>query len=179
MTERAINLPKLLQDTARAIRPMIEQSLDLRDEFAEYRRAVTEVGGDWMALKALVKAQVEDDRDGKGEHTRVEKIIAKADASASYADILNLNKNNYFTEPARGYLTSAEDGRGRQPPPTPAPGRSNSEIVNSEKEDAPKTHLTNPVRETTGARLSESAPGFSPDDLEIPTFLRREAPVPA
>lgn len=93
------DLATLLRDTAKAIRPHIEAAIDLRDIFAEYRQAVTDAGGDWMALKNLVKAHVEDEREGVGEDRRVAKIIERADFASAYADMLGygkLNENNSF-----------------------------------------------------------------------------------
>lgn len=102
MSDQTRNLPKLLRDTAEAIRPHVETLLDLRDIFADYRKAVTEAGGDWMALKNLVKAQAEDARDENGAGERVEKLLQRADLAASYADILGigakLNENYSFKD---------------------------------------------------------------------------------
>jgi hypothetical protein len=84
------DIAKLLRDTAKAIRPHIEAALDLTEIFADYRKAVTDAGGDWMALKNLVKAQVQDERDDSGEGKHVARIIEKADFAASYADMLGL-----------------------------------------------------------------------------------------
>lgn len=102
MSDQTRNLPKLLRDTAEAIRPHVETLLDLRDIFADYRKAITEAGGDWMALKNLVKAQAEDARDDDGAGERVEKLLQRADLAASYADILGigakLNENYSFVE---------------------------------------------------------------------------------
>lgn len=97
---------KLLRDTAKAIRPHVETLLDLRDIFADYRTAITDAGGDWMALKNLVKAQIEDERDEDGKGKRVRKIIDRADFASAYADILGLNaklnENNSFDEAVAG-----------------------------------------------------------------------------
>lgn len=105
MGEGSGNLAKMLRDTAEAIRPHIEAALDLTEIFADYRKTVTDAGGDWMALKNLVKAQVQDERDDSGEGKHVARIIEKADFAASYADMLGLggaklNENNSFAPQA-------------------------------------------------------------------------------
>lgn len=180
MTDAPVNLPKLLRETAKAIRPLIEESLQLRDDFAAYRTSITEAGGDWMALKALVKAQVEDEREGKGEHTRVAKIIAKADASASYADILNLNENNSFPHqhgvsgPQPHAVTYPNAGGGSDEPPATHPetitggaGKSHPHV------DVPVTSLTlAATAPNTVAALSDEH-GYMRED--IPAGLRRSA----
>lgn len=112
------NLAKLLRDTAEAIRPHIEQTLDLREIFADYRKAVTDAGGDWMALKNLVKARIEDERDDSGNGDRVARIVERADLASAYADMLglnaNLNENNSFE------IEYREESRERQMSQGPA-----------------------------------------------------------
>lgn len=82
-------------------RPLIEQQLDLTEQVAGLRDVVTAAGGDWSQLKALVKAQIQDERDEAGDGKRVRKILDKADYAASYADMLglaNMNEKNSFAE---------------------------------------------------------------------------------
>lgn len=79
-------------------RPIIERQLDDADQIAALREVVTAQGGDWSALKALIKAQVQDERDDAGDGKRVRKILDKADFSTAYADMLglgNLNEQNF------------------------------------------------------------------------------------
>lgn len=71
-------------------RPLIEQWLDLADEFAAFRDAAREKGLDWSQIKGLLKAQAQDERDGTGEGKRVKKIIERADFASAYADMLGL-----------------------------------------------------------------------------------------
>lgn len=56
-------LKKIVTET----RPLIEQQLDLTEQVAGLREVVTAAGGDWSQLKALVKAQIQDERDEAGE----------------------------------------------------------------------------------------------------------------
>jgi hypothetical protein len=75
-------------------RPLIEQQLDLTEQVAGLREVVTSHGGDWSQLKALVKAQIQDERDEAGDGKRVRKILDKADYAQGYADMLGLAKMN-------------------------------------------------------------------------------------
>ena len=88
-----------LRNLVTAARPMVERWVDLGEEFAELRDAATEKGFDWSQVKGLLKAQVQDGRDGGH---RVEKIIERADNAASYATMLGLGKaaENKYSDPA-------------------------------------------------------------------------------
>lgn len=79
---------KILKDAFTEARPLIEQSLDIAEQLAAMRDVLTNKGIDWSQLKALVKAQVQDERDGKH---RVGRIVEKADFACSYAETLGLN----------------------------------------------------------------------------------------
>lgn len=79
-------------------RPVIDRWLDLVEELAAIRDAATQKGLDWGQIKALLKAQAQDERDGSGEGKRVSRIIEKADYAASYADMLGLGKMNNMNE---------------------------------------------------------------------------------
>lgn len=86
-------------------RPLIEQQLDLTEQVAGLREVVTAAGGDWSQLKALVKAQIQDERDEAGDGKRVRKILDKADYAHGYADMLGLakmNEKNSFADEASG-----------------------------------------------------------------------------
>jgi len=79
-------------------RPIIERQLDDADQIAALREVVTAQGGDWSALKALIKAQVQDERDEAGDGKRVRKILDKADYATTYAGLLglaNMNEQNF------------------------------------------------------------------------------------
>lgn len=91
-------LKKIVTET----RPLIEQQLDLTEQIAGLREVVTSAGGDWSQLKALVKAQIQDERDEVGDGKRVRKILDKADYAQGYADMLGLapkmNEKNSFAD---------------------------------------------------------------------------------
>jgi hypothetical protein len=77
-----------LRKICAAARPAIEAALDAAEELSEIREAASEQGLDWSQVKALLKAQIQDERDG-GE--RVKKLVAKADNAATYAAMLSNN----------------------------------------------------------------------------------------
>lgn len=84
-------------------RPLVERQLDLAEQIAGLREVVTSAGGDWSQLKALVKAQIQDERDDASDGKRVQRILDKADYANAYADMLgigNLNEKNSFADDA-------------------------------------------------------------------------------
>lgn len=86
-------------------RPLVEQWLDIAEQMAGLRDHATGCGFDWSQIKALVKAQVQDDRDETGSGRHVERIIERADNATSYADMLGLakmNEKNSFADEAAG-----------------------------------------------------------------------------
>lgn len=81
---------------AKELRPHIEAALDTAEVLKGMAAAAREKGIDWTQLKALVKAQALDAREGTDK--RVAAIIEKADYAASYADMLGFasaNVNNF------------------------------------------------------------------------------------
>lgn len=106
-------------------RPIIERMLDDAEQLAAIRTAATERGIDWSQVKALLKAQIQDEREGSGEGRRVKAIIERADHASAYADMLgfaNMNEKNFsaetpqprirVTEPTYGQFSqpSVDDG---------------------------------------------------------------------
>lgn len=91
-----------LKQIASEVRPIIERQLDDAELIAGFRDMVASNGGDWSALKALIKAQIQDERDDAGDGKRVRKLIDKAEFATAYADMLGLNMNeqNYIQEAA-------------------------------------------------------------------------------
>lgn len=82
-----------LKEIVAEARPVIERMLDDAELIKGFREVVTANGGEWSSLKALIKAQIEDERDDAGDGKRVRKILDKADFAAAYADMLGLNLN--------------------------------------------------------------------------------------
>lgn len=91
-----------LKEIAEEARPIIERQLDDAVRLAAMRDTVAALGGDWSALKALLKAQVQDERDDTGEGKRVKKAVEKAEFCTEYATLLGLNMNEtiYFRDAA-------------------------------------------------------------------------------
>ena len=83
-----------LKDLMTEVRPIIERQLDDAELIAGFRDMVAAHGGDWSALKALLKAQVQDERDDAGDGKRVRKILEKAEFATEHADLLGLTKMN-------------------------------------------------------------------------------------
>ena len=94
----AITSRLLLQFKAEA-RPVIERQLADADIIAAMREAFTAQGGDWGSLKALIKAEVQDDQ-GEGERKKLRKVIDRSATTVEYAELLNMNEENFIREAA-------------------------------------------------------------------------------
>jgi hypothetical protein len=71
-------------------RPYIEQQIQVAEVVKGFREAATAKGLEWSTVKALIKAQIQDEQDGKD---RVRKLLEKAEFATAYADMLGLNMN--------------------------------------------------------------------------------------
>lgn len=96
-----MTLAVYLRGVVSEARPLIEEWVALGVQFAAIRDACKAKGLDWGQIKALIKAQVLDEKDN-GE--RVAKLIEKAEFASSYAAMLGLlpddmNENNISGEP--------------------------------------------------------------------------------
>lgn len=92
MTVTASDLRAIAQEA----RGPIESQMDAADVLAGLGKVCRDKGIDWSQLKALVKAQIRDERDETGEGAHVEAILSKADNAAAYADLLaKMNKKNF------------------------------------------------------------------------------------
>lgn len=92
---------KTLKEIVSEARPIIERQLDDAEMIAGLRDVVANAGGDWSALKALIKAQIQDERDETGNGKRVKKILDKAGFSTDYASLLgwsNMNEKNFSAD---------------------------------------------------------------------------------
>ena len=119
-----IDHAKLLRQIQKEARPYVEQMLDLKEVFSGFQKLASDNGLDWGAVKALLKAQVEDERAEDGTK-RVDKIIEKADFATAYADMLglgsaNMNENNSFEE-ADLPSHDSDTGEITEPEPSPPP----------------------------------------------------------
>jgi hypothetical protein len=148
-------------------RPLIEQWLDLGDQFKALRDAARNEGVDWASVKSLLKAQIQDERDGTGEGKRVAAIIEKADFASAYADMLGMTGK--MTE--KNY---SRKGVSRETSPPvlaslPAPVSSPPENPVPAAVITPNLLISSPTPDLP------TAISFSFDDLGIPPFLRRPA----
>lgn len=77
-------------------RRLVEQDLDIAEQFKAMRDAARTKNVDWSQVKALLKAQILDERDGTDK--RVRAIVEKADCASAYADMLGLSENKKTRE---------------------------------------------------------------------------------
>lgn len=102
---------QMLRNIMTEARPIIERQMNDAKLIAGFREIIASNGGDWSALKALIKAHVEDENDDAGDGKRVKKILDKADSSSAYADMLglaNMNEKNF----SAGQSYADQKGRG-------------------------------------------------------------------
>lgn len=85
-----------LKDIRAEARLIIERQLNDAVMLAALRDTFTAQGGDWGALKALIKAEIQDEQDESGERKKLRKVTDRAEATSEYADLLGLNMNEFF-----------------------------------------------------------------------------------
>lgn len=180
---------KILKQVVTEARPVVERMLDDADFIAGLREVITSNGGDWSSLKALIKAQVQDERDEAGVGKRVQKILDKADYSAAYADMLGLakvNEKNISAEPAHDPETGEVLEESQAKADADAPADTTRTVAGEESvsrgADARSSDATSEIMDATGgesAAPSIAAPEPAYDvTTEIPSFLRRTKPPP-
>lgn len=102
-----VNLTKLRKIMA-AARPVVSKWLDVSEEMAGFSELCRGEKLDWSQIKALLKAQEQDHRDGKD---RVSKLLAKAGKALDYAQALEPvepRKNISREEGPRKIIESAD-----------------------------------------------------------------------
>ena len=89
---------KELRKIWNAARPVIERQMDAAEIVAAMRKNATDKGFDWSQIKALLKAEIQDGRDEKGDGHRVRRLLEKADNATAYADMLGIasEKVNHY-----------------------------------------------------------------------------------
>lgn len=70
----------------RELRPILQEESDRAEVLKAMAKAARDKGIDWSQFKKLVKARIDDAKDGTDK--RVASIIEKADFAAAYADML-------------------------------------------------------------------------------------------
>jgi hypothetical protein len=173
-----MTLAVYLRGVVSEARPLIEEWVDLGVQFAAIRDACKAKGLDWGQIKALIKAQVLDERDN-GE--RVAKLIEKAEFASSYAAMLGLlpvdmNENNISGD------TSLAGELAAVGTTTPAPVAKEAPALNTSGESRERQTPTPPAMAIVGSKpeAPPPAPGVpagtaaSNDDWpELPASLDR------
>lgn len=178
------------------IRPIIERQLDDAQLIAGFRNTVAEQGGDWSALKALVKAQIKDERDEAGDGKHVRAILERAEYSSVYADMLgwtNMNENNFSadnslpeatvkgeadgiaTGPRTASPTESQVGKSgfTSPIPDPVSSFAGTEGEQTGTNSIPACSSPPEPGDTTEPSSPVVSPTNSDGDLDIPAFLDR------
>lgn len=114
----------------KAARPLIAEGLDIAEQIAALRDTATDHGLDWSQIKALLKAQIQDERDDNGDGKRMKRLLEKADHATAYADMLgfsapNMNEKNISAvehDPDTGEITDTENRTGAAPATSGAAG---------------------------------------------------------
>ena len=105
-----------LREISTVARPLIEQWLDVSEQMAALREVATAKGLDWSQLKALLKAQIQDERDDSGEGKRVARVVEKAEFACAYADMLGfVNENNFSDQSPLPAPLSSPDAMAKAP----------------------------------------------------------------
>ena len=182
---------EFLRNIMSEARPIIERQMDDAKVIAGLRTVVANNGGDWGALKALIKAHIEDEADDAGEGKRVQKILDKADSSTAYADMLglaNVNEKNFShpeakasddngaTVQAKGLPADSVAGDASRPSEgggtlassageKPAPDNLN---VRGDSRERPALDFPDPQ-----AAIEKVATVTNSDFPEMPSFLKR------
>lgn len=84
-----------LKDIRAEARLIIERQLNDAVLLAGLRDVVTAQGGDWGALKALIKAEIQDEQNDTGERKKLRKVTDRAGFTTQYAEQLGLNMNEF------------------------------------------------------------------------------------
>jgi hypothetical protein len=127
-------------------RPLVEQDLDIAEQFKAMRDAARAKGVDWSQVKALLKAQILDEREGTDK--RVRAIVEKADCASAYADMLGLSEKSFSREIAH--------------------------IPPLVRETAETTEVGSAEEKCASEAASAAGPLSIPADLSIPPYLRRQ-----
>ena len=186
-----------LREIFAAGRPLIEQWLDVAEQIAALRDVAAEKGLDWSQLKALMKAQIQDERDEAGDGKRVRRIVEKAEFASAYADMLglaNMNENNFSDEihpsdrggnnpdlnpsAAHGAGASAAHIQGSVGRDYSAGSNATASLASDESE-APHSHSSassslTQTDQADAAQSSLAASATPTDESYVPAFLRRQ-----
>jgi len=145
-------------------RPLIERWLDIGEQLAALRDAATAQGIEWQPIKALLKAQIQDEAENKG---RVSKLLDRAETATAYADMLGWGEENKKNSPAPEAAHDPETGE-----ITPdAVGSTRARGPLTEETPEPVAFGASPV--TAGGRPPSPLAVADIELPDIPDFLRR------
>jgi hypothetical protein len=97
-------------------RPLVEQDLDIAEQFKAMRDAARVKEVDWSKIKAILKAKILDEREGTDK--RIKALIEKTDNAAAYLDTLGIGSEKSFS---RNDPPTATQSRADKPSSLPAP----------------------------------------------------------
>lgn len=165
-----------LRNIVTAARPTVEEWIDIGEQFVGFRDACKAKGLDWGQIKALIKAQILDERDGG---KRVGKIVEKADFASSYAAMLGLlpgkvNENNYSES-----LADSDDTPGAPDvavAPTAMTASADQESAVPSPIVASSTPSDDDATPPRAGRSREQSPARGDIDISLPSFLDRKSP---
>ena len=156
--------------------PLIEQQLDLADLIAGLREKATAIGLDWSQIKALLKAQIQDERDETGGRKRVRKIIDKAEHASAYADMLglaNMNEKNFSSAGVREFAKAEIAGETVMGVRLPAHDPLTGELHDTQDQPEADTEFHPPVTTREGHQ-GDPSPTLGETDLaEVGTGQKR------
>lgn len=82
------------------VAPFIRRQMEDAAVIASFRDVVATAGGDWAALKAVIKAEIQDEDAGDGK--KIGKVAEKAEWTRIYLDLLgiapNMNEENFVED---------------------------------------------------------------------------------
>ena len=106
-----------------AARPLIEEKLDLDDQFAELRDAAAEQGLSWGAIRSILLAEARDAKDGGDRlntlaerHALATDYLALLQPSSNVAESLKTSPHLNSTPPIAGLSAAAFPDDGSIPP---------------------------------------------------------------
>lgn len=159
-----------IRQIAEAARPTIRAMLDATEELAAIRDAATAKGIDWSQLKALLKAEEQDSRDGG---TRVDRIVTKADFASSYANMLGMcDRDERETETRSSLTETLAEAKAVSAKSTTRNMAAQAKVVQAMADEG---MISPEAAAETQAICAAVAQKFGEPDLEVPEFLDRRA----
>lgn len=157
---------KALKDIITAARPLIEQWLATGEQIAALREAATAQELDWGPIKALLKAQIQDEAD---DGNRVEKLLAKADKSMAYADMLGWSseKNNFSSPVSRSEVKATATRMRMEDQAALSQAMADAGLI-SQEAAAETVQIAQAINDKWGDKQPVAA-----DAGDVPEFLRR------